>query len=69
MSILSPLCLVRQSPKQLNPLYGLAPYFTEGAPKQDDDTLRALQEWIDELLAYRRNVAADVIATASLPTW
>lgn len=32
-------------------------YLAEGMPKQDDETLRALREWIDQLLANRREVA------------
>ena len=40
---------------------GLPQYLTEGVPKQDNDTLRALQEWIDELLTYRQDVAAEDI--------
>lgn len=33
-------------------------YLAEGVPKQDDKTLHALQDWIDDLLAYRQDVAA-----------
>jgi len=40
---------------------GLPQYLAEGVPKQDDDTLRELQEWIHELLDYRQDVAADEI--------
>ena len=36
----------------------LPQYLTEGVPKQDDADLRALQEWIDDLLAYRQDVVA-----------
>lgn len=42
----------------------LPKYLAEGVPKQDDDTLRALREWIDELLDYRRDVAAERIEAA-----
>lgn len=44
-----------------SPPNGLPKYLTEGVPKQDGDTLRALQEWIDELLEYREDVAVDEI--------
>ena len=40
----------------------LPQYLAQGVPKQDDGTLRALQEWIDELLEYRKDVGADDIA-------
>lgn len=39
----------------------LPKYLAEGVPNQDDNTLRALKAWIDELLAYRRDVATDEI--------
>ena len=49
--------------QQPSPPDGLPQYLTEGVPKQDDDTLRALQKWIDELLEYRRDVdAEDIVA-------
>lgn len=38
---------------------GLPKYLREGVPRQDDEALRALRGWIDELLAYRRDVPAD----------
>ena len=50
--------------QQPSPPDGLPQYLAEGVPKQDGDTLRALQEWIDELLEYREDVAADDIAAA-----
>jgi hypothetical protein len=40
---------------------GLPQYLTEGVPKQDDADLRALQDWIDDLLEYRQDVAAEDI--------
>jgi len=40
---------------------GLPQYLTEGIPKQDDTDLRALQDWIDDLLEYRQDVAAEDI--------
>jgi len=40
---------------------GLPQYLTEGVPKQDDADLRALQDWIKDLLEYRQNVAAEDI--------
>lgn len=40
---------------------GLPQYLSEGIPKQDDDTLRALQQWIDELLDYRQDVPVEEI--------
>ena len=45
--------------QQPSPPDELPQYLAEGVPKQDDATLRALQEWIDELLVYRENVAAE----------
>lgn len=47
--------------KRPSPPDGLPQYLAEGVPKQDDDTLRALQEWIDELLASRQDVPAEDI--------
>ena len=40
---------------------GLSQYLAEGVPKQDDTDLRALQDWIDDLLEYRQDVAAEDI--------
>ena len=40
---------------------GLPQYLAEGVPKQDDADLRALQDWIDDLLEYRQDVAAEDI--------
>ncbi|UHQ95106.1 DUF6788 family protein [Haloterrigena alkaliphila] len=39
----------------------LPKYIAEGTPKQNDATLHALRDWIDELLAYRQGVAAEEI--------
>ena len=39
----------------------LPKYLAEGVPKQDDEDLRALQSWIDDLLEYRQDVAAEDI--------
>lgn len=39
----------------------LPQYLAEGVPKQDDKSLHDLQEWIEELLEYRRDVAAEDI--------
>lgn len=36
-------------------------YIQEGVPKQDNDTLRDLQGWIDDLLEYRKDVRQDDI--------
>lgn len=46
---------------QPSPPDGLPQYLADGVPKQDDDTLRALQGWIDELLDHREDIAADDI--------
>lgn len=46
---------------QPTPPDGLPKYLAKGVPKQDDETLRALQTWIDDLLTYRQDVAADEI--------
>ena len=42
----------------------LPQYLSEGVPKQDDQALRELQTWIDELLEYRHDIAAEVIEPA-----
>ena len=39
----------------------LPTYLADGVPKQDDEDLRALQSWIDDLLEYRQDVAAEDI--------
>ena len=39
----------------------LPQYLAEGVPKQDDTDLRALQDWIGDLLKYRQDVAAEDI--------
>ena len=39
----------------------LPQYLAEGVPKQDDESLQALQDWINELLAYRRDIATEDI--------
>jgi hypothetical protein len=39
----------------------LPQYLAEGVPKQDDENLHALQDWIDDLLEYRQDVAAEDI--------
>ena len=36
-------------------------YIAEGIPKQDDATLRDLQEWIDELIEYRNDISPEEI--------
>lgn len=48
-------------PTQPTPPAELPNYLIEGIPKQDDESLRALQAWIDELLDYRQGVAPDEI--------
>jgi hypothetical protein len=40
---------------------GLPKYVREGIPKQSSEDLRAVQEWIDELIEYRQDVALDEI--------
>ena len=39
----------------------LPQYLTGGVPKQDDTDLRALQDWVDDLLEYRQDTAAEDI--------
>jgi len=39
----------------------LPQYLAEGVPKQSDADLRVLQGWIDDLLEYRQDVAAEDI--------
>lgn len=44
-------------------------YITEGVPKQDDQSLRDLQAWIDDLLAYREEqLAAAIDADETIDT-
>jgi len=40
---------------------GLPQYLAKGVPKQDDADLHALQDWIDDLLKYRQDVATEDI--------
>ena len=40
---------------------GLPQYLAEGVPKQDDTDLCALRRWIDDVLEYRQDVAAEDI--------
>lgn len=42
----------------------LPQYIAEGVPKQSDEDLHALQNWIDDLLEYRQDVDADDIDAA-----
>lgn len=56
-----PYCLVRQMPAQPPAPDDLPKYLADGVPKQDNESLHALQDWIDELLAYRQDVAAEEI--------
>jgi hypothetical protein len=39
----------------------LPQYLAEGVPKQDDTDLRALKDWIDDLLEYRQDIGAEDI--------
>ena len=48
-------------PTRPPPPESLPTYLAEGVPKQDDEDLRALQSWIDDLLEYRQDVAAEDI--------
>lgn len=41
----------------------LPQYLADGIPKQDDADLHAIQDWIDDLLAYRQDVGAEDIDT------
>lgn len=45
-------------PTRLPAPESLPQYLAEGVPKQDDTNLRALQDWIDDLLESRQDVAA-----------
>jgi hypothetical protein len=47
-----------------DPPTSLPQYLSEGVPKQDDQTLRDLQTWIDELLEYRHDIPAEEIKPA-----
>ena len=47
--------------EQPQPPESVPKYLAEGVPKQDDSTLRELQEWIDELIAYRADISVDDI--------
>lgn len=46
---------------QPSPPDSLPKYIADGIPKQDTETLRNLQKWIDELLEYRADVVAEDI--------
>jgi hypothetical protein len=35
------------------------PYLAESVPKQDDEDLRALQDWLNDLLEYCRDLVFD----------
>lgn len=48
-------------PHIVEPFDSLPKYLAKGVPKLDDDTLRALQEWINELLNYRQDISDDEI--------
>ncbi|SIS21953.1 DUF6788 family protein [Natronorubrum thiooxidans] len=48
-------------PTRLSAPDQLPQYLAEGVPKQDDESLQALQDWINELLAYRRDIATEDI--------
>jgi len=50
--------------EQPQPPERLPKYLAEGVPKQDDSTLRELEEWIDELIEYRADISADEIEVA-----
>lgn len=39
----------------------LPKYMVEGVPKQSDETLRDLQNWIDQILDYRANISEEDI--------
>jgi len=38
---------------------GLPQYIVDGVPKQTDEDLRALQDWIDDLLEYRKDLSIE----------
>ncbi|WP_250137892.1 hypothetical protein [Halorientalis salina] len=42
--------------KMPSPPDDLPKYFAEGIPKQDTETLEALQDWLDALLEHRQNI-------------
>lgn len=46
---------------QPSPPDSLPQYLTEGIPKQNDEDLRAIQDWIDELLEYRQDISMEEI--------
>jgi hypothetical protein len=47
--------------EQPQPPESVPKYLAEGVPKQDGGTRRELQEWIDELIAYRADISVDKI--------
>lgn len=53
--------LGKTMPTRPSPPDSLPKYLAEGVPKQDDTTLQELTTWIDDLLTYRQEVAADEI--------
>lgn len=42
-------------------------YLAEGLPKQDDETLREVQEYVDELLAAREQRRSEPVTEDELP--
>ena len=44
-----------------DPPESLPAYITDGVPKQDTESLRELQDWIDQLIQYRNNLSGDEI--------
>ena len=48
-------------PTRPDPPDSLPQYLAEGVPKQSDEDLRALRDWIDDLLAYRHDVSGTEI--------
>lgn len=54
--------------KQPSPPESLPKYLSKGLPKQSTETLRATQEWIDDLLEYHsRPVRADELPEEAEP--
>ncbi len=44
-----------------DPPESLPTYITDGVSKQDIESLRELQDWIDQLIQYRNNLSGDEI--------
>lgn len=52
---------VKMNSKKPSPPDSLPKYIIEGVPKQDNESLRDLQAWIDDIVDYRNDISAEDI--------